>query len=140
MRPERSVGTVQPKALRQAPWLGEAGTAFYIGLIALVAEVTHLPYVLFPELGALSRDILKRPHGTWAKAPLMLVITPAVTGIIGTLVNRHYGRSDGRYRRGSPTRLFMGPVFLGFPDGRNSAGRGNRLAAHIVPAAGGHRL
>jgi len=59
-------------------WLGEVATAFYIIIIALIAQLTGLSFVLFPELGALSHDILKRPHGTWAKAPLMLVVNPAL--------------------------------------------------------------
>lgn len=78
------------RQLRHASWIGEAGTAFYIGLIAVIALVAHAPFILFPELGALSFDILKRPHGTWAKAPAMLVITPVLTGIVGSLVTRHF--------------------------------------------------
>src|SRR5450631_223355 len=70
-------------------WLGEVATAFYIIIIALIAQLTGLSFVLFPELGALSHDILKRPHGTWAKAPLMLVVTPFMTGVVGTLVTRN---------------------------------------------------
>jgi hypothetical protein len=56
----------------RAVWFGEAGTILYIALVALIAQATNLSHVLFPELGALSCDILKRPHGTWAKAPVML--------------------------------------------------------------------
>jgi len=68
---------------------GEVGTVIYIALIALIAHATNLPYVLFPELGALSYDVLKRPHGTWAQAPFMLVITPFLAGIAGSLITRH---------------------------------------------------
>lgn len=77
----------------RAIWLGEAGTLVYIAVIASIAQATHLPYVLFPELGALSHDVLKRPHGTWAKAPLMLVVTPLLTGVVGTLVTQHFDYS-----------------------------------------------
>lgn len=77
----------------RAIWLGDAGAVAYIALIASIAQVTHLPYVLFPELGALSHDVLKRPHGTWAKAPLMLVITPLLTGLAGSLVTQHFDYS-----------------------------------------------
>ena len=72
-----------------ATWPGEAATVVYIALIALIAQAMSVPYVLFPELGALSHDIFKRPHGTWARAPLMLVITPVLAGVIGTLVAQH---------------------------------------------------
>lgn len=61
----------------------------YIAVIALIATGTGFSYVLFPELGALSHDIFKRPHGIWAKAPLMLIVTPLLTALIGTLVTRH---------------------------------------------------
>ncbi len=73
----------------RAAWLGEIATAVFIGIIALIAQSSGFAYLLFPELGALSHDILKRPHGTWAKAPLMLVVTPFLAGVVGTLVTRH---------------------------------------------------
>jgi hypothetical protein len=73
-------------ASNRAAWLGEVATVFYIVMIALIAQSTGLFYIMFPELGALAHDILKRPHGTWAKAPLMLVVTPFLTGVVGTLV------------------------------------------------------
>ena len=76
-------------ALARRPWLAEPVTALYIGLIALIAQATGLFYVLFPELGALSHDVLKRPHGVWARAPLMLVLTPLLTAVGGTLIVRH---------------------------------------------------
>ena len=74
---------------RHAEWLGEAVTIIYIAAIGFVAQFTGFAYILFPELGALSHDILKRPHGTWARAPLMLVVTPLLTGTVGTLITRH---------------------------------------------------
>lgn len=70
-------------------WLAEAASALYIGVIALVAQGTGLFYVLFPELGALGHDVLKRPRGTWARAPLLLVATPFLTAVGGTLITRH---------------------------------------------------
>ncbi|TWJ17040.1 HPP family protein [Geobacter argillaceus] len=76
-------------ASNRVAWLGEVATAFYIVMIALIAQSTGLSYMLFPELGALSHDVLKRPHGTWAKAPLMIVITPFMTGAVGTLVTKY---------------------------------------------------
>jgi glycosyltransferase A (GT-A) superfamily protein (DUF2064 family) len=51
-----------------ASLFGYAATASYIGVIAAVAQSTGLLYVLFPELGALSHDILTRPHGaSWRR-------------------------------------------------------------------------
>jgi hypothetical protein len=60
----------------------------YIGFIAAVASVLGAIFVLFPELGALSWEVMGRPQGRWAAAPLMLALTPAFTGIVGTLVTR----------------------------------------------------
>lgn len=76
-------------ALARRPWLAEPATVLYVGLIALIAQATGLFYVLFPELGALSHDVLKRPHGMWARAPLMLVLTPLLAALGGTLIVRH---------------------------------------------------
>jgi hypothetical protein len=61
----------------------------YIASIAEIAIATGALYVLFPELGALSHDIFTRPRGSWARAPLLLVITPVMTAILGTFVTRH---------------------------------------------------
>jgi hypothetical protein len=69
--------------------LGELLTVLYLGTIAWIAQMAAMPYILFPELGALSHDTLKRPHGTWANAPVMLVVTPFLTGAVGTLIARH---------------------------------------------------
>jgi len=60
----------------------------YIALIAEIAHATGAFYVLFPELGALSHDVFTRPRGTWAGAPILLAITPVLTGVIGIVVTR----------------------------------------------------
>jgi hypothetical protein len=60
----------------------------YIALIAVIAHATGAFYVLFPELGALSHDVFTRPRGTWAGAPLLLAITPVLTGVIGIIFTR----------------------------------------------------
>ncbi len=67
---------------------GELIALAYIAVIAWIASATGAFYVLFPELGALSHDVMTRPHGTWARAPLMLAITPALTGVVGILFTR----------------------------------------------------
>lgn len=75
------------------PWglIGELLTALYMGVIAWLAAATQVHYILFPELGALAHDVIKRPHGTWAKAPGMLVLTPLLTGLVGTILVRNMG-------------------------------------------------
>jgi hypothetical protein len=70
---------------------GELLTALYMGVIAWIAAATHVHAILFPELGALAHDVIKRPHGTWARAPGMLVLTPLLTGLAGTILVRNMG-------------------------------------------------
>src|SRR5581483_2023980 len=67
---------------------GEIAALLYIAVIAEVAYATGAFYIMFPELGALSHDVFTRPRGAWANAPLMLALTPALTGAAGTLVTR----------------------------------------------------
>lgn len=62
--------------------------AGYIALISTIAALSGAYYVMFPELGALSHEILTRPSGRWARAPLMLIITPTLTGLIGIIFTR----------------------------------------------------
>jgi hypothetical protein len=57
--------------------------------IVAAANGMHVPYILFPELGALSNDVLLRPHGKWAREPWKLVATPTVTASIGILISTH---------------------------------------------------
>ena len=67
----------------------ECAFVLYIAAIAELAHLLGIPYLLFPELGALAHDALTRPHGRWAGQPLRLIVTPALTAIIGTVVTRH---------------------------------------------------
>jgi hypothetical protein len=60
----------------------------YIAIIAEIACATGAVYVLFPELGALSHDVMTRPRGTWANAPLLLAVTPVLTGVVGIVFTR----------------------------------------------------
>lgn len=73
----------------RADLLAELATMIFIGVLALLAQASGFIYILFPELGALSYDVLRRPHGTWAQAPTMLVATPMLAGLLGTLVTQH---------------------------------------------------
>ncbi|WP_176331828.1 HPP family protein [Burkholderia vietnamiensis] len=57
--------------------------------IAKVASAAGIASILFPELAALSYDVFVRPRGVWARAPLMLAITPALTALLGIVVTRH---------------------------------------------------
>ncbi len=66
--------------------VAEIVSLVYIALIAVVANATGAFYVMFPELGALSHDVFTRPRGTWANAPLMISITPVITGAIGIVI------------------------------------------------------
>jgi hypothetical protein len=79
---------VELKRIKIAPgsWLrltAELIAVIYMSVIAAVAAATGAVYVLFPELGALSHDVFTRPRGTWAASPLLLAITPALTGVVG---------------------------------------------------------
>ncbi len=75
-------------ARRSTQLSGEVIAVVYIAIIAAIAGATGTFYVLFPELGALSHDVLTRPRGTWARAPVFLTITPVLTGIIGIFFSR----------------------------------------------------
>ncbi len=70
-------------------YAGDLIAVVYIGAIGLIAALSGAIYVLFPELGALSWDVMRRPHGRWGSAPLMLAITPALTGAAGTIATRN---------------------------------------------------
>src|SRR3984893_11227944 len=67
---------------------GELIALLYIAIIAEIASATGVFYVLFPELGALSHDVLTRPRGRWGNAPLLVAITPVLTAVVGILVTR----------------------------------------------------
>ena len=69
---------------------GDAIASAFIWLVAGLASITGYPYILFPELGALAHDVFLRPRGTWASAPGMLVVTPLLTAVLGTVVSQHF--------------------------------------------------
>jgi hypothetical protein len=87
----------QPSQVVRAPTItlssrqlltAEACAIAYITLIAGIATATGAFYVLFPELGALAHDVFTRPQGKWARSPVLLAITPILTGIAGTCFTR----------------------------------------------------
>jgi hypothetical protein len=67
----------------------DALAACFVSAVSALAQITGIALLLFPELAALSFDIFRRPHGAWAKAPVLLVATPFLTGIVGTVVARN---------------------------------------------------
>lgn len=86
MSRERATGSAPLHGLYRLG--GELIALVYIAIIAEIALATGAFYVLFPELGALSHDVMTRPRGTWANAPLLLAITPALTGAVGIVFTR----------------------------------------------------
>ncbi len=69
-------------------FFGELLSLFFLAIVGKAALVTGAVYVLFPELGALAYDVFVRPAGVWARAPLMLAITPTAAAVIGTAIAR----------------------------------------------------
>ncbi|MGA2409063.1 MAG: HPP family protein [Candidatus Binataceae bacterium] len=67
---------------------GELIALAYIAVVAIFAVISGAAFVLFPELGALSHDVFTRPAGKWASAPLLLIVTPVLTGAIGICFTR----------------------------------------------------
>lgn len=61
----------------------------FMGGVAGAASATGIALLLFPELAALSYDVFLRPRGKWARAPLMLALSPALTAALGVLVSRY---------------------------------------------------
>lgn len=68
--------------------LGELLSLVFLAGVAKAALITGATYVLFPGLGALAYDVFTRPAGVWARAPVMLAVTPAVAAVAGTEIAR----------------------------------------------------
>ncbi len=66
MTPKRRHLTVQ-----RADLFAAIATAAYIAAVAAAASISGFVYILFPELGALAFDVLRRPRGVWASAPVL---------------------------------------------------------------------
>ena len=69
--------------------LVELVVVLFMGVIAFAAHLTSMPVVLFPELAALSHDVLVRPTGDWARQPAQLVLAPALAAAFGLFCTRH---------------------------------------------------
>jgi hypothetical protein len=63
-------------------------TAAWLALVTAMANASAIPELLFPELGALASVVFGAPAGSWARAPLLLVLTPALTAVPGVLITR----------------------------------------------------
>src|ERR1700754_1312413 len=72
----------------EALMLGPVLSVVLLAVVAKAALLTGVFYVLFPELAALSYDVFTRPAGAWARSPVMLAITPAVTAALGTALTQ----------------------------------------------------
>jgi hypothetical protein len=69
--------------------VAETVVMLFMGVVALAASKTGLAVILFPELLALSHDVINRPQGKWASQPIRLILTPTATAIIGLFITRH---------------------------------------------------
>jgi hypothetical protein len=61
----------------------------FMGAIAAAANRAGLSLLLFPELAALSHDVLTRPRGKWASQPIRMIATPTLTATAGLIVTQH---------------------------------------------------
>ena len=73
--------------------LAEVLVVSYMGAIALAAHLTGTHLLLFPELAALSHDVMTRPQGKWASQPGRIILTPTLTAlsVSSSTRHRHYG-------------------------------------------------
>jgi hypothetical protein len=72
-----------------ARFLAEVLVVSYMGAVALAAHLTGIYLLLFPELAALSHDVMTRPQGKWASQPWRIVLTPTLTAVVGLFMTRH---------------------------------------------------
>lgn len=62
------------------PGPADLAIAVFLALITRIANVTGMPYVLFPELGALGWVIFSDRRHPWARSPALLMLTPFLAG------------------------------------------------------------
>ena len=74
------------RAVRLVP---DLVAVLYMGIVGFAAHASGVSLLLFPELAALSHDVLTRPRGKWASQPWQLILTPTVTAIFGIFITRH---------------------------------------------------
>lgn len=71
---------LQALAVRLRPALF---SALYLALFTALARVSGVDLLLFPELAALTTVVIARPEHPWSRAPVLLVLTPVLTGVVG---------------------------------------------------------
>lgn len=67
--------------------LSVLASAVYLGLITALARVSGIDLLLFPELAALTTVVIANPGHAWARSPRLLVLTPCLTGMVGTALS-----------------------------------------------------
>jgi hypothetical protein len=75
--------------------IAEALSIGFFALVMLAASLTQISLIIFPELGALSSDVLIRPGGKWAKSPWKLILTPTLAAIVGVVVSQRLAYGIG---------------------------------------------
>jgi hypothetical protein len=70
-------------------FVADALVLLYMAAIAFAAHASGISLLLFPELAALSYDVIARPQGRWASQPWQLILTPTATATLGILATRH---------------------------------------------------
>jgi hypothetical protein len=73
---------------QRATLMAEVLAVAFMGCIAATANNTGLSLLFFPELAALSHDVLTRPRGKWASQPIRMIVTPTLTATAGLIVTR----------------------------------------------------
>lgn len=61
----------------------------YLCLVSSMGKIVHNDFAFFPELAALAYGMFMRPTGPWARAPLMVLLTPTATALWGVGVASH---------------------------------------------------
>lgn len=74
---------------RLKPRRADLAIAGFLALITVIANATDMPYVLFPELGALGWVIFSDLRHPWARSPALLMLTPFLAALQGLWLTRH---------------------------------------------------
>ncbi|KRH79102.1 HPP family protein [Ferrovum sp. JA12] len=74
-------------------YLGEFTTLLFLFGASQAALITGISVIVFPELGAIAYGVLSKPQGSWAKQPVLLVLTPTLAALIGVIIERYWGYS-----------------------------------------------
>ena len=86
---QKEIALPAAKKHRQAIFVAEVLAVIFMGVVAAAARRSGVSLLLFPELAALSHDVLTRPRGKWASQPLRMILTPVLAGVAGIFIARH---------------------------------------------------